>query len=44
VRLEATVWGGPTSSQWKHIKAVTFHDLEIVKTEDGYEVTVVFDV
>ena len=43
-QLEATVWGGPTPSQWKHIKAVTYHDLEIVATDDGYEVTVVFDV
>jgi len=43
-RLQATVWGGLTASQWKHIKAVTFHDLEIIKADDGYEVTVVFDV
>jgi SHS2 domain-containing protein len=43
-RLQATVWGGPASSQWKQIKAVTFHDLEIIETEDGYQVTVVFDV
>lgn len=43
-RLEATVWGVPASGQWKHIKAVTFHDLEILETDDGYKVTVVFDV
>ena len=43
-RLRATVWGGPDSSQWKQIKAVTFHDLSIVETEDGYEVALVFDV
>jgi SHS2 domain-containing protein len=43
-RLQATVWGGPASSQWKQIKAVTFHDLEIIQTDDGHEVTVVFDV
>jgi len=43
-RLEATVWGGAAISQWKHIKAVTFHDLEIIETSDGYEVTVIFDV
>lgn len=42
--LEATVWGGPAASQWKHIKAVTFHDLDIKLSEQGYEVTVVFDV
>jgi SHS2 domain-containing protein len=28
----------------KHIKAVTYHNLEIVKTDDGLEATVVFDV
>jgi SHS2 domain-containing protein len=42
--LEATVWGGPVSRQWNHIKAVTFHDIEIAKTDQGYEVTLVFDV
>ena len=42
--LEATVWGGAALSQWKHIKAVTFHDLAIVEKDDGYEVTLVFDV
>jgi SHS2 domain-containing protein len=43
-RLRAMVRGGAAMSQWKHIKAVTFHDLEIVETVDGYEVTVIFDV
>jgi SHS2 domain-containing protein len=43
-RLRATVWGGPAASQWKQIKAVTFNDLEIIETDEGYEVTVVFDV
>lgn len=42
--LEATVWGGPASGQERHIKAVTFHDLKIVETDAGYEVTLVFDV
>ena len=28
----------------KQIKAVTFHDLRIVSTSDGHEVTLVFDV
>jgi SHS2 domain-containing protein len=28
----------------KHIKAVTFHDLRIVATQEGLEVTIVFDV
>ena len=43
-RLEAVVWGDVAPSQWKHIKAVTFHDLKIVAKETGYEVTLVFDV
>jgi SHS2 domain-containing protein len=43
-RLEARVWGAPAQSQWKHIKAVTFHELAIMSTKKGYEVTVVFDV
>jgi SHS2 domain-containing protein len=43
-RLRATVWGGLTASQWKHIKAVTFHDLDILETDSGYTVTLVFDV
>jgi SHS2 domain-containing protein len=43
-RLKARVWGGPASSQWKHIKAVTFHGLRIEETADGCEVTVIFDV
>ena len=43
-RLAAVVWGAPAHSQWKHIKAVTFHNLAIVSTDTGYEVTVVFDV
>ncbi len=42
--LQATAWGGSAPSQWKHIKAVTFHDLAIIETDDGYEVTLVFDV
>jgi SHS2 domain-containing protein len=28
----------------KHIKAVTFHDLRITQSADGYEATIVFDV
>lgn len=53
VHLRATVSGGPlpadrseisSGGQWKQIKAVTFHDLAIVETDNGYEVTIVFDV
>ena len=42
--LEATARGGYASNLQKHIKAVTYHDLEIVRREDGLEATVVFDV
>jgi len=42
--LRATAWGGIVSGQWKHIKAVTFHELEIIQTDAGYEVSLVFDV
>jgi SHS2 domain-containing protein len=43
-RLQGTVWGGPAPGGMEQIKAVTFHDLQIVETGDGYEVTLVFDV
>ena len=43
-RLEALVRGGHATGLQKHIKAVTYHDLEIIEGEDGLEVTVVFDV
>lgn len=42
--LQATVHGGQAPDLKKHIKAVTYHNLEIVETEYGLEVTVVFDV
>jgi SHS2 domain-containing protein len=42
--LEAAVWGGHASNLHKHIKAVTYHNLEIIQKEDGLEATVVFDV
>ncbi len=42
--LEAAVWGGYASNLQKHIKAVTYHNLEIIQREDGLEATVVFDV
>jgi SHS2 domain-containing protein len=43
-RLRATVRGGPVREHRRHIKAVTFSDLEIVQTDEGYETTIVFDV
>ena len=42
--LSATIRGGAADELQKHIKAVTFHNLEIVETENGLEVTIVFDV
>ncbi len=36
--------GGRVSNLQKHIKAVTYHDLEILEAERGLETTVVFDV
>ena len=42
--LDATLRGGPAPAMQKHIKAVTYHDLEIVETAVGLSATVVFDV
>lgn len=43
--LEATVRGGRVPGLHKHIKAVTYHNLRITETADGWlEATVVFDV
>ena len=42
--LSATVWGAKTTASKLTVKAATFHDLEIMETEDGYLTTVVFDV
>ena len=43
-RLLAVVRGGPAPELLKHIKAVTYHNLEILHTDAGMEVTIVFDV
>ncbi|RMF37584.1 MAG: archease [Chloroflexi bacterium] len=43
-RLQAIVRGEVVSDLEKQIKAVTFHNLAIHRTEEGYEVTIVFDV
>jgi SHS2 domain-containing protein len=42
--LSAVVWGGKAAELQKHIKAVTYHDLEIVETDGGLMTTIVFDV
>lgn len=42
--LEAVVRGGRAPNLQKQIKAVTYHNLEIIATDNGLEATVVFDV
>jgi SHS2 domain-containing protein len=42
--LEAKIFGGKTSMLEKHIKAVTYHNLKIIKNSKGLEATIVFDV
>ena len=42
--LQAVVRGGRVSALQKHIKAVTYHNLKIITTTQGLEVTIVFDV
>jgi len=43
-QLWAVARGGPVQEHGAHIKAVTFNELEIIRTDAGYETTVVFDV
>ena len=42
--VKALIYGRQVTQMEKHIKAVTYHNLEIVKTESGLAATVVFDV
>ena len=42
--LRAILRGGRVPGLQKHIKAVTYHNLKIVTTEDGLETIIVFDV
>ena len=42
--LQASAWGAKATELEKHIKAVTYHNLKIIKTPKGLEVTIVFDV
>lgn len=42
--LEAEVQGTAGAAFSKHIKAATYHGLNIRQSEDGWEATVVFDV
>jgi SHS2 domain-containing protein len=42
--LTCSLTGSPVSRLQKSIKAVTFHDLQILRTAEGFETTLVFDV
>ena len=42
--LQASILGGKVSELNKHVKAVTYHNLKIIKTSQGLEATIVFDV
>ncbi|MBN1486925.1 MAG: archease [Anaerolineae bacterium] len=42
-RLRAQIRGALVREYINYIKAATFHNLEILKTEDGYETEIVFD-
>jgi SHS2 domain-containing protein len=42
-RLRAVARGGPAREYRGHIKAVTFNDLAVRRTDGGYETTIVFD-
>ena len=43
-RLRAVARGGAVREYRAHIKAVTFSDLAVLRTDEGYETTIVFDV
>ena len=43
-RLTARVRGAPVAEQKKEIKAVTYHNLQVIQTQRGLAVTIVFDV
>jgi SHS2 domain-containing protein len=42
--LKAKLKGSQIKSYQRDIKAVTYHNLNIIKTADGYEVHIVFDI
>ena len=42
-RIRATVRGRPVAEHVGHIKAVTFSELDIARSDEGFETTVVFD-
>lgn len=42
--LRAKLYGRPSANTGSHIKAATFHNLEVRQTREGFEATVVLDV
>lgn len=42
--VKATIHGNRVAQLDNHIKAVTYHNLEIIQTDEGLTATVVFDV
>jgi SHS2 domain-containing protein len=42
--LKVVMEGGPVERVDKAIKAVTYHNLKVERTEKGFETTIVFDV
>ncbi len=42
--IAASVIGGKLPALEKHIKAVTYHNLKVIKSRRGLEATIVFDV
>jgi SHS2 domain-containing protein len=43
-RLQARLWGDVVPALQKHIKAVTYHKLQVQETAAGLEAIIVFDV
>ena len=43
-QMVATAQGKPGGKFHKHIKAATYHNLNVTETGNGYEATIVFDV
>ncbi len=44
LHLLGRMTGGPITAQEKEIKAVTYHNLELRQTEEGFAINIVFDV
>ncbi len=42
--VKATIHGSRVAKLERHIKAVTYHNLEIIRSDEGLTATVVFDV